>query len=151
LPEGASSSGHRQQPDPGLPPGAQRLGHRGEREAGVEHPGPDEVRGQVAVAEAEPRLLHAVRRELLLGVPGLVGAAPAALGVDAAAEGVHHGVEVGADLQPVEPEVVGGVGHDRHVLPPARDREQALEEAGSADASGEDGHAPAGGCGGTGR
>ncbi len=47
-----------------------------------------------------------------LTLPGLVAPAPAALGVDAVAERVHHGVEVGADLEPVEPHVVGGVGDD---------------------------------------
>ncbi len=103
--------GHRQQPDPGLPATAERLGHRGQRVAGLEHLGADQVGGEVPVAEAEPGRLHAVRRQLLLGVPGLVRAAPAALGVDAAAEGVHHGVQVGTDLQPVQPDVVGGVGH----------------------------------------
>ena len=58
------------------------------------------------------RRLHAVRRQLLLGAPRLVAPSPPALGVDAVAEGVHHGVEVGADLEPVHPEVVGGVGDD---------------------------------------
>ena len=98
---------------PGLPAPAQRLGHLGERVAGVEHLGADQVGGDVAVAEAEPGRLDAVRRQLLLDAPGLVAPAPAALGVDAVAEGVHHGVEVGADLEPVDPQVVGGVGDDR--------------------------------------
>ena len=48
----------------------------------------------------------------VLDAPGLLAPAPAALEVDAVAEGVHHGVEVGADLQAVHPDVVGGVGHD---------------------------------------
>ncbi len=67
------------------------------------------MRGQVAVAEAEPIRLHAVGGEFLLGVPGFVAVAPAAFGVDAAAEGVHAGVEVGADAHAVHPGVVADV------------------------------------------
>ncbi len=48
-------------------------------------------------AEAEPGLRLAVCRQLLLGVPGLVGATPAAVGIDASAERVHDRVEVRTD------------------------------------------------------
>ena len=65
--------------------------------------------GQVAVAEAEPIRLHAVGGEFLLGVPGFVAVPPAAFGVDAAAEGVHAGVEIGADAHAVHPGVVADV------------------------------------------
>jgi hypothetical protein len=99
----------------------------------------------VPVAQAEPGRLHAVRRQLLLGVPGLLAPTPAALGVDAVAEGVHHGVEVGADLEPVHPEVVGGVGHDGDLALLAvapRQLQHPLQEPGAADATGEHGDPP---------
>jgi hypothetical protein len=140
--------GHRQQPDAGLPPLAERPGHGGERVAGVEHLGADQVGREVAVAESEPGRLDAVRLELLLGPPGLVPPSPPAVGVDPAAEGVHDRVEVGAHLEPVEPQVVGGVGDHRHLgvapgVGAAADvAEDPLEEARAADASAEDGDAP---------
>ena len=46
-------------------------------------------------------------------LPTLLVSTPAALGIDAAAERVHHGVEIGADPEPVQGDVVGGVHHDR--------------------------------------
>jgi hypothetical protein len=55
-------------------------------------------------------------------------AAPPALGVDAAAEGVHHGVEVGADLEPVHPDVVGGVGDHRDLGVSVASSRSALSE-----------------------
>ena len=66
----------------------------------------------VAVAQAEPRRVHAVRLQLVLCAPRLVPAAPPAVDVDALAERVHHGVEVGTDLEAVDPQVVGRVGDD---------------------------------------
>ena len=65
--------------------------------------------GQIAVAEAEPVGLHAVGGEFLLGMPGFVAMPPAALGVDAAAQGVHAGVEVRADPHAEHPGVVADV------------------------------------------
>ncbi len=65
--------------------------------------------GQVAVAEPEPVGLHAVGGEFLLGMPGFVAVAPAALRVDAAAQGVHAGVEVGTDPHAEHPGVVADV------------------------------------------
>ena len=55
---------------------------------------------EVEVAEPEPLGHGAVRRELTLHAVALVGATPALALVDAAAEGVDQGVEVGADPQP---------------------------------------------------
>ena len=71
------------------------------------------MRGQVTVAEAEPIRLHTVGGEFLLGMPGFVAMAPAAFGVDAAAKGVHAGVEVGADANAVHPGVVADVDDRR--------------------------------------
>ena len=94
---------------PGVPSVAQRLGHLRQRVARAQHLAAHEMGGQVAVAEAEPVGLHAVGGEFLLGVPGFVAMAPAALRVDAAAQGVHAGVEIRADPHPVHPRVVADV------------------------------------------
>ena len=99
----------RQQSRAGRPPLAQRLGHLRQRIAGAQHLAAHQVGGQVAVAEPEPVGLHAVGGEFLFGVPGFVAMAPAALRVDAAAQGVHAGVEVGADPHAVHPGVVADV------------------------------------------
>ena len=99
----------RQQSRAGLPSVAQRLGHLRQRIARAQHLAAHQVGGQIAVAEAEPVRLHAVGGEFLLGVPGFVAMAPAPLGVDAAAEGVHAGVEVRADPHAVHPRVVADI------------------------------------------
>ncbi|GAB3656422.1 hypothetical protein GCM10027596_10590 [Nocardioides korecus] len=135
--------GHRQQRDARLPAPAQGRGHGAERVAGVEHLRAHQVGGDVAVTQAEPRRLHAVRRELLARVPGLVPATPAALGVDAVAEGVHDRVQVGADLEAVHPQVVRGVGHDGDLgvgSGAAHELQDTPQEAGAADAAREDRH-----------
>jgi hypothetical protein len=137
------------------PAAAERLGDLRQRVAGLEHLGADQVGRDVAVPEAEPRRLDAVRLELRARAPRLVAAAPPALDVDAVTEGVHHGVEVGADLEAVDPPVVGGVGHDGDLGVGGPSRydagaeavEEALEEAGPADAAGEDGDTAERGCG----
>ena len=109
----------------------------GEGVAGAERLRADEVGGDVLVAEAEPRRLHAVGRQLVLDGEGLALATPAALLADAVAEGVHDGVEVGAHAQAVHPDVVAGVADDGDlgVGPVGL---QAAQEAGAADAAGED-------------
>ena len=84
-------------------------------ESGTPWPQPlaaDDVGGEVAVAEAEPLRHGAVRGELLLHGVRLVDAPPALLLVDAAAEGVHHRVQVGADPQAEQGDVVAGVADD---------------------------------------
>ena len=50
-----------------------------------------------------------------LNAPALLGPAPAAFRVDTAAERVHHAVQVRADSQPVQRDVVAGI-HDRYDL-----------------------------------
>src|SRR6185312_856396 len=77
-----------------LPAVAQRGDDVREAVAGTQHPGADQVRGDVAVAEGEPRRLSAVAGQLLADRPRLLRPAPAALGVDATAEGVETAVEV---------------------------------------------------------
>src|SRR3954453_13728599 len=107
--------GHRQQPDAerGQPPAlAQPRRDLRQRQALAEQPGADDVRGEVAVAEGEPVRTLAVGGELPgYREPPVRPAPPLAL-VDAAAQGVHDGVEVGADPQAVQRDVVGGVADD---------------------------------------
>jgi hypothetical protein len=114
------------------------------RVAGLQHLGAHDVGGQVAVAEPEPGRLDAVRRQLLLGVPGLVEPSPAAFVVDPRAEGVHDRVQVGAHLEAEQPDVIGRVGDDHHLVGGSQDAQQAPHEAGTADATGQgrDLHAP---------
>ena len=73
---------------------------------------------------------------------GLLRPAPALLLVDAAAERVHHGVQVGADLQAVEADVVTGVADDGD-LGVGGGRLEAAQETGTADSAGQshDAHA----------
>jgi hypothetical protein len=91
--------------------------------------------GDVAVTETEPGRPDAVRRELLLDDEALVASTPPLLLVDAAAEGVHHGVQVGTDHQPEQGDVVAGVAD--HGDLGIRDLcAQAEQEAGRPDATG---------------
>ncbi len=106
---------HRQQTQPRLPPLAQRRGHVGERIAGGEHLGADEMGGEVAVAEPEPGRADAVGCQLFGHGERLLVPAPAPLGGDPPAEGVHDRVEVGADTQAVQGDVVTGVADHRDV------------------------------------
>ena len=109
---------HRQQPQRwivGQPPTGDPAGDLRQRQTRCQQLGPGQVGAQVEVAEAEPGGFHPVRRELLLDPPGLRRAAPTTFGVDPAAEGVGHGVEVGTDPQPVHRHVVGGVDDHRQL------------------------------------
>ncbi len=73
------------------------------------------MRREIAVAEPEPLGPDPVRGQLLLHGEGLAGPAPPLLLVDAAAEGVHHGVEVGTDLEAEQVDVVTRVPDDGDV------------------------------------
>ena len=100
---------------------------------------------QVAVAEPEPLRLHAVCRELALEQVALVGPAPALLLVDAAAEGVEHGVQIRAHPQPEKGDVVAGVPDDGHGAVgerggPVEVGQEAAQESGSAHAAGQGSH-----------
>jgi hypothetical protein len=74
-----------------------------------------QVGGEVAVAEVEPGR-PGVATERVHGLPGLAGQSPPAIGVDGAGERVGDGVEVGADVEPVEVEIVTDVGDGHHLL-----------------------------------
>src|SRR6266550_2480799 len=133
----ASLVGHWQERHGRLPSLAQGGRHVREREARVEHPGADEVRGDVEVAEPEPGRFGAVGRELVLDPPGLLVATPAAVGIDAVPERVHDAVEVRADAKAVQGDVVAGV-HDRRDVVRRTCRAHAAQETSSADPSGKD-------------
>ena len=96
-----------------------------------------EVQADVAVAELEPRLPakrgHGVER-----VPALVGAAPAALLVGEAAQGVEHAVEIRRDMEAEHLDVVPHVAYDGDVVC-IDDSRNATEEPCSADTAREDG------------
>jgi hypothetical protein len=70
---------------------------------------------EVAVAEVEPDLL-AERPELVHGVEGVVGQAPAAL-VDLVGEPKGDQVGIGADVRAIDLDVVAGVGDDDQIGP----------------------------------
>ena len=128
------------------PARGQPRGHLGRRLPLRQPLRPHDVGAEVEVAEGEPLRHSAVGRELALDPRRLVGPAPALLLVDAAAEGVEQRVDVGADPQPEEADVVAGVGDDGELGFRCHDVEmgsQAPEEAGSADAAREgcDSHA----------
>ncbi len=106
--------GHRQHP--GLDPeaaGDLRLGV-GRAAAVVEELAAVEAGGEVAVGEAEPAG-GAEALQALEGVEAVVADAPAALGVDFAAEPVGDEVGVGGDVDPERLDVVAGVGDHRQV------------------------------------
>ena len=141
--------GHRQQGDPALgqtPARRQPGGDLRERLPLPEPQRPRDVGAEVAVSEAEPLRLDAVRGELLLQAVALVGPAPPLALVDPATERVEHGVEVGGDPQPEEGDVVAGVADDgdlraRELRGAVEVAEQTPQETGSADASGQGGDA----------
>jgi hypothetical protein len=65
---------------------------------------------KIAVAQPEPGLLDAVRLQLRLRIPGFVDPTPTAHRVDPAGQCVHDRVEVRADAQPMQGDVVRRVG-----------------------------------------
>jgi len=96
--------------------------------------GAEDVGGQVAVAEAEPGLA-AQQAQGLQAVEGVAPVAPAAGLVDQAGQGVGDDVQVRADVEAEELVVIAGIDDDRHLLR-LHDPQEALQEAGAADAAG---------------
>ena len=93
---------------------------------------------EVAVAEPEP-VLAAERGDCAERLPRLSGAAPAALLVVQAGEGVEDAVEVGRDGESEHVEVVADVpdhGHAGRI----DGADEPAREAGAADAAGEERH-----------
>ena len=126
--------GHRDETDAGLPAGTQGLGDGAERVARAEHLRTDDVGREVAVAEPEPLGPHPVGGQLLLDGEGLLRTPPPLLLVDAAAQRVHHRVEVGADLQAEQMDVVARVADDGDIGL-GGGRLETTEEAGTTDAA----------------
>ena len=92
-----------------------------------------EVRGEIAIAETEPRRrpVGGHRGET---AEGLVGAAPAAPGVEHTGERVHDGVEIGRDVQAPDLGVVAGVDDDAQRGRIERRREAAEQLGGAGTA-----------------
>ena len=145
--------GHRQQPDPLVgqaPAGASASVTSAERAALAEPLACGRCgcrsRGRRARTTAAARRTPRARPARAWR---LVGAAPALALVDAAAEGVHHGVQVGTDPQPEQGDVVAGVADDgdlgvgERVGAGVEVGAQAAQEPGAADAAGQgrDAHA----------
>src|SRR5712691_12744302 len=92
------------------------------------------MRREIAVAQAEPVRPRTVGGQLLLDGERLTGPPPALLLADAAAERVHHCVEVGADMEAEQRDVIARVADDRN--PGVRcGGPQAAQEPGTADAA----------------
>jgi len=91
--------------------------------------------GEVAVAEGEPGVV-AEAGEGFEGVEGVAADAEAALLVGQAGQVVEDDIDVRRDVEAEELGVVADVGDDGDGLP-ADDSQEALEEAGGADAAGE--------------
>ena len=91
---------------------------------------------EVEVTEGEPLRDRAVCRQFALDAVALVRAPPALPLVDPTAEGVDERVEVWADPQAEEGDVVAGVDDDRQ-LGVGHGRLQAAKEPRAADAAGE--------------
>ena len=99
-----------------------------------------DVGGEIPVTEREPVRARAVGGQLVPDAEGLLGPPPALLLVDAAAQRVHDGVQVRADPQAEQRDVVAGVPDDGD-LGVRGGLLQAAEEARGADAAREHGDA----------
>jgi hypothetical protein len=97
------------------------------------------VGGDVPVAEAEPVWPGAVGGELGQHGEGLLIPAPPLLLADAAAERVHDGVEVRADVQPEQADVIARIADDGD-LGQRRGGLQAAQEARGTHAAGQHGY-----------
>ena len=103
--------------------------------------GAQDVRRQIAIPEAEPRLtfepLHRSHE-----IPGFARETPAALGIVEVGERVEHRVDVRADVKAEMDEIVGRVD-DQCQLVRRQDGGEAARELAAADAAGQRQNAPA--------
>src|SRR5205823_4777410 len=97
------------------PRGDDLRGHRRERRARSPAFGAEEMRGEIAVAEAEPGVL-AIALERVEARERLTGEAPPELLVRGTREGVGDRIEIRAHGEPVELVVVTGVADDDEIL-----------------------------------
>src|SRR2546428_800281 len=100
--------------------------HRRERSTLAERARPVEMRGEVAVAQVEPRLGAEVAHRLE-AAERLAREAPAAGRVEPTRERVHHGVEVGGNVETPDLGVITGVADHGERTPRDRGREAAQE------------------------
>src|SRR5205823_13012349 len=105
--------GHRQQPYARLPAPAERLGDGGQRLAVRQQLAAPDVGGEILVTEREPVRAGAVGGQLGPDAERLPVPPPALVLVDAAAQGIHDGVQVRADPQAEQRDVVSRVPDDR--------------------------------------
>ena len=89
----------------------QGLGDLGQWVVRAQHLAAHQMGGQIAITEAEPIRLHAIGGQFLFGMPGFVAVSPAPVGINAAAQGVHAGVQVRADAHAEHPGVITDVDH----------------------------------------
>jgi len=132
--------GHRQQPHARPPPPAEHLGDGGQRPALRQQLAAQDVGGEVPVAEREPVRAGAVGGEFGADAERLAVPPPALVLVDAAAQGVHDRVQVRADPQAEQGDVVARVPDDGD-LGLGHGLAQAAKETGGAHAAREHGDA----------
>jgi hypothetical protein len=125
---------HRQQFNAEIPAFGKCGSHICQRISRVEHFRSNQVDGQIAIAKPEPTRTDPKGGEFGSGVETLALASPAGFLVDYPAQGVHDGVQIGADSEPKEGCVIAGVGHDGD---PGirRDRAEASEKSGPANSA----------------
>jgi hypothetical protein len=131
---------HRQQAHAGLPPTAERRGDGGQRLAVRQQLAAPDVGREVLVAEREPVRAGLVGGELGPDAMRLRVPPPALVLVDAAAQGVHDGVQVRADAQAEQRDVVARVP-DHGDLGLGRGPAQAAKKTGGTHATREHGNA----------
>ena len=127
--------GDREQADVDLAAGRDGGRDLGERVAGPQAFGAEEMGGQVPITEPEPALA-AEAGQLLHDRPGLSDHAPAGLPIVHAGQRVGDGVEVGADVEAVENRVVTHVDDGRDGAR-GNDTDQAGQHAGGSDTAAE--------------
>ena len=109
--------GHGDEPQPESPRPGDLGGDLGQRRSLGHAVRAIQVRGEVSVAEPEPRCARRRSQRPDVGIaiegahrlPGLADESPARLRIDRAGQRVDHRVEVGTDAQPVHHDVVAGV------------------------------------------
>jgi hypothetical protein len=105
---------HRQHGGLHAEPVRDRAGHLGQHPSLAEEARSVQMRGQIAIAEIEPRRF-AKARHPTKGVKRLVGQPPAACEVDHAGERVADRVEVGRNVEPPDLRVVARVDDDGQI------------------------------------
>lgn len=101
---------HRQQANPRLPAPTEKCGRLAQALAARQQVAAHDMGCQIEVAEGKPVETAPIGGDFHRGTAGLIRSSPALLLGNSSPEGVHDRVEVGADSQPVEGEIVADVG-----------------------------------------